>query len=194
MATLAAYPEPMNVEQFLAFSATRPDGEKWELLDGELFLNAAPVYPHQLIVGNLIGHLRMKLRLAGNTHYVTPGIGVRISDISAVEPDVMIRPRDRFRGNMCDDIAVAFEVLSPSTRRNDLEFKRTGYANLASLTHYVVMAPEQVEVRVYARVDDWREAILTRLADQIAFESLNVALTLAEIYEDMADLLESDTA
>ena len=75
MARLAAYPEPMNVEQFLAFTPTRPDGEKWELLDGELFMNAAPVYPHQLIVGNLIGHLRIKLRPAGNAHYVTPGRG-----------------------------------------------------------------------------------------------------------------------
>ena len=43
MAKLAAYPEPMNVAQFLAFNATRPDGEKWELIDGELFLIASPV-------------------------------------------------------------------------------------------------------------------------------------------------------
>ena len=192
MARLAAYPEPMNVEQFLAFAATRPDGEKWELLDGELFLNASPVRPHQRIVANLIRHLYEPLRAAGNTLEAILGIGVRISDISAVEPDVMIRPRDGFRGNMCDDIVAAFEVLAPSTRRNDLEFKRSGYAAMANLTLYVVIAPEKIEVRVYSRAANWRETTLTGLEDRIAFESLNIALTLREIYEDMADLLDPE--
>ncbi len=32
---------PMTVEEFYAFTDTRPDEEKWELLDGEPVLNAA---------------------------------------------------------------------------------------------------------------------------------------------------------
>ncbi len=190
MAKLAAYPEPMNVEQFLAFNATRPDGEKWELLEGELFLNASPVHPHQRIVGNLVFHLGGSLRAAGRIHEAIPGIGVILSDISAVEPDVMIRKRDNLRGNICDDILVAFEVLSPSTRRNDLEFKRKGYANLATLTHYVVVSPEQIDVRVYARAANWMEIRHDEPRDIIDFADLGVALSLSEIYEDMDDILE----
>lgn len=178
----------MNVEQFLAFNTTRPDGEKWELIEGELFLNAAPAYPHQIIVSNLIFHLRAALRTAGEFS-VIPGIGVQLSDISAVEPDVMIRRRDGFRGNLCDDIVAAFEVLSPSTRQNDLEFKRLGYMGLTRLTHYVVIAPEQIEVRVFSRGAAWRERRLTGLEETIRFEILGVALSVADIYDDMNDLL-----
>ena len=45
---------PMTVEEFYAFTDTRPDNEKWELIDGEPVLNAAPSRLHQRIVKNLI--------------------------------------------------------------------------------------------------------------------------------------------
>ena len=188
MATLAAFPEPMNVEQFRAFYDTRPDGEKWELIDGELFMNATPVSYHQLIVANVISHLYEKLRSEGNKYKAMPGIGVRLSDFSSVEPDVMIRPRDNFNGRNCEDIVVAVEVLSPSTRRNDLKFKRESYPALASLTHYIVVSAERMEVRVYARQTGWAEAVLVKPEDTIRFDALGVTLALAQIYEDLSTI------
>ena len=182
MAKLAAFPEPMNVEQFLAFNATRPDGEKWELLDGELFMNATPVWPHQKIVHAVAVALENRRRASHGNWSIAPGIGVRLSDFTSVEPDLMIRPDDDLTGSMCDDIIVAIEVLSPSTRRNDLEFKRLNYASLPSLTHYVVISPEQVEVRVFARGAAWKEVRLLQLEDIVQFDKLNVQLPLAEIY------------
>src|SRR5205807_6876204 len=43
---------PMTVDEFYLFTDARPDGEKWELIDGELILNAAPSDFHQLILKN----------------------------------------------------------------------------------------------------------------------------------------------
>jgi hypothetical protein len=40
-------PRPMNAEEFFAFTATRPDDEKWELIDGEPVLNASATRLHQ---------------------------------------------------------------------------------------------------------------------------------------------------
>jgi len=37
----------MTVDEFYTFTIGRPDGEKWELIDGELILNAAPSDFHQ---------------------------------------------------------------------------------------------------------------------------------------------------
>ena len=45
---------PMRVEEFYAFTDTRPDEEKWELIDGEPLLNPTPSYLHQKIVRNLL--------------------------------------------------------------------------------------------------------------------------------------------
>ena len=48
---------PMTVEEFYAFTDARPDEEKWELIDGEPVLNAAPGNRHQLILGNIVAAL-----------------------------------------------------------------------------------------------------------------------------------------
>jgi hypothetical protein len=34
--------DPMTMEEFYAFTDTRPDDEKWELIEGEPVLNTAP--------------------------------------------------------------------------------------------------------------------------------------------------------
>jgi hypothetical protein len=47
-------PEPMTAEEFFAFTATRPDEEKWELIDGQPIMNASASFLHQLIVKNLV--------------------------------------------------------------------------------------------------------------------------------------------
>ena len=178
----------MTVAAFLAFGDTRPDGEKWELLEGSLLLNATPVKNHQMAVANILFALRVAQRAGRLDWDALPGIGVRLSDDSAIEPDVMIRPRDSFNGNICDDIVVAFEVLSPSTRHLDLTWKRQNYPLLAKLSHYVAVSAEAVDVRVFARAAQWREVRLSRLEDAVRFETLGVALTLADIYEDLSDL------
>ena len=185
MAKLLAYPEPMDVVQFLAFYETRPEGEKWELLDGKLVMNATPVNRHQAIVANLIGELEFRLRKGGRRFRATAGIGTRLSGRSLVEPDVMIRERAILDGNVCDDVIVAFEVLSLSTRRNDLVWKRRNYTALATLTHYVVVSADKPEVRVYARAMDWQEQKLNRLTEEIIFTNLGLKLSIAEIYDDV---------
>ena len=194
MAKLAAFSEAMDVERFLAFNATRPDREKWELLDGELFLNATPVNSHQIVVDNLVRHLHPLLKAAGNRYRASTGTGVRLADITLVEPDVMIRPRDARDGNVFDDIVVAFEVLSPTTRRNDLKFKRMAYAGLASLTHYVAIAPRAFDVRVHARAAQWAEVRLSRPEQSIAFDLLGISLPLSAVYDDMAEFMNGPEA
>lgn len=52
-------PYPITAEEFFAFTQSRPDGEKWELIEGEPILNATASYLHQTIVGNLICKLRL---------------------------------------------------------------------------------------------------------------------------------------
>ena len=98
MSGLAHSDDKMTVEEFLAFAATRPDEEKWELIEGEPFMNATPAHLHQIIVLNLLADLRNIARQTQARWRAIPGIGVRLSEISAPVPDVLIRPRDFMKG------------------------------------------------------------------------------------------------
>ena len=80
----------MDVDMFLAFTETRPDGERWELVDGEPVLNQPASYAHQKIIANLIGALHGFEQRAGLS--VVPGFGVKLSNTTMLVPDVMLRP------------------------------------------------------------------------------------------------------
>jgi Uma2 family endonuclease len=177
---------PMTVDEFYEFTDRRPDDEKWELIDGEPVLNAAPSKLHQRIVKNLLLVLGALERAQSASWEVLPGLGVRVSDTKRPEPDVVIIPlasaspdlgeRDR------SDALVAFEVLSPSTEDRDLRWKRDAYTSLASLTHYVVIAQDAVEVVVFARDNAFAETRLRSLNDSVEVPALGISLLLAEIY------------
>jgi Uma2 family endonuclease len=179
---------PMTVEEFYAFTDTRPDEEKWELIDGEPILNAAPSPLHQRIVKNLVIALGNRERVSDVGWEVLPGLGVRVSDVNRPEPDVLILPRpDLVRDSLVrdrSDVVVAFEVLSPSTKERDLRWKRTAYTSLPSLTHYVVIAQDAVDVVVFGRDAQFAERRMRSLADSVELPSLGISLPLSEIYRD----------
>ena len=179
---------PMTVEEFYAFTDTRPDEEKWELIDGEPILNAAPSPTHQLIIRNVVFALTTWERQLNAPWMVLPELGVRVSNTNRPEPDVLVisssvrslDPQQRDVSN----VMVAFEVLSPSTKARDLRWKRTAYTSLASLTHYIVIAQDAVEVVVFARDDDLAERRIRSMDETIELRSLGISLPVAEIYRD----------
>jgi len=181
---------PMTVEEFYALTDTRPDEEKWELIEGEPVSHAPSNRPHQIILKNLLIGISAFERRPGVRWEMLPGLGVRISDRSRPEPDALILPtggpfvdsleRDR------NDVIVAFEILSPSTRDRDLRWKRTAYTTLPSLTHYVVIAQDAVDVVVFARELRFVERRLRSLNDSLEIPALGISLPLSEIYRDTA--------
>jgi Uma2 family endonuclease len=178
---------PMTVEEFYAFTDTRPDDEKWELIEGEPILNAAPSDVHQWIVKNVVLALGNRERELNAPWAVLPGLGVRVSDKDRPEPDVLVIPSEHRRPDRRrdrSDVIVAFEVLSPSTEGRDLRWKRTAYTSLSSLTHYIAISQDAVDVVVFAREDDFAEKRIRSLDKAIEPRSLGISLPVAEIYRD----------
>ena len=194
---------PMTVEEFFAFTDMRRDDGKWELIDGEPTLSTSPSPLHQWIVKNLTFALTLRERQPGATWAVLPGLGVRVSQANRPEPDLLIIPRPgglsdlaatltttttnpplNSLGRDVDHVIVAFEVLSPSTESYDLRWKRTAYTGLPSLTHYVVIAQDAVDVVIFAREAEFSERHLRSLGDSLKLAALDIALPLSEIYRD----------
>jgi Uma2 family endonuclease len=178
---------PMTVDEFYAFTDTRPAGEKWELFEGEPVLNASPSPIHQWIAINVIVALKNREREIKAPWVALENLGVRVSEKDCPQPDVLVYPskdrrpdarRDR------DDVIVLFEVLSPSTEDRDLGWKRKAYTSLPSLTHYIAISQDTVEVMVFARDNAFEGRRFQSLDETIDLPSLGIALPVVEIYRD----------
>jgi Uma2 family endonuclease len=179
---------PMTVKEFYAFTDTRPDNEKWELIDGEPILNASPSPVHQWIVRNILIALGNRERELKASWAILPGLGIRVSRINRPEPDLLIMPRAAFSADPAQrdtgEMIAAFEILSPSPADRDLRWKRTAYTSLPSLTHYIVVAQDAVDVVVFARVTGFAERRYRSLSDTIELPALGILLPVSEIYRD----------
>jgi Uma2 family endonuclease len=79
---------------------------------------------------------------------------------------------------------VVFEVLSPSTRSEDLVRKRWAYQAIPTLAHLVYIDAGRVEVEIATHAPDgrWWSVFLHGLGDQLRLEALGVDLRLGDVY------------
>lgn len=131
-----------------------PDGKRHELIDGDHFVNPAPVPRHQELVIRLAYHF-MHVTLGGNAGRVyTSPIDVVLSEFDVVEPDlVFLAEADlaRIRDTHIDGPPnLVVEVLSPSTRKYDEITKRNLYER-HGVDEYWVVDPDLEQVKIYRR-------------------------------------------
>jgi Uma2 family endonuclease len=128
------------------------DGNRYEVIGGELFVTPAPTFDHQTAV------LRLALRLAPfvGTHHLGHALlspaDIEFSDDDLVQPDLFVAPRIETRPRRWSDIktlVLAVEVLSPSTARADRTVKRRLFQRVGVPEYWIV----DVEARL---VERWR--------------------------------------
>jgi Uma2 family endonuclease len=105
------------------------DGNKYELVRGELFVTPAPTPGHEGIADDLHGVLHPYVTANGLGGTVRPRTALRLED-SEVEPDLMVRASPRPVPPTWEEMPtpiLVVEVLSDTTRRRDLVQKRALY-------------------------------------------------------------------
>lgn len=79
---------------------------------------------------------------------------------------------------------LVIEILSDATERYARAEKFHHYRKLASLEEYVLIAQDTQRVECYRRADQW-DLWLYQQGDEVIFESVDLAVEIGEIYEDV---------
>jgi Uma2 family endonuclease len=124
------------------------DGNKYELIWGDLYVTPPPTDPHETIAARLTRILDTFVA-RNNLGFVFRPRAVFRYRGSEVEPDLMVRAPMKRAGdwNEAPKPILIVEILSPSTRRRDLEIKREFYMK-SSIPEYWIVDPERREVIV----------------------------------------------
>lgn len=179
--------QQMTIGEFLAFTGTRPDNERWELIEGAAVMNASPTDFHQIVVVNLTTFLMNERRRQGASWRPMPGIGtiVPVSPNSLPQPDVLVKEGPPTGSHTTDDALVIFEVLSRSNAKADREWRRRVYGSVPNCQHYVTVSLARIEVVVYDRAAEWDPHILVSKDSALPLPRLGVSMPLAAIYQDV---------
>lgn len=120
------------------------DGNRYELIEGELFVSRAPGIPHQLVLNNLLLELGAYLK-SNPIGVVVPGAGAVFSNYDAVIPDLVFVSKERWDSVVANDRFVAapnlvIEIISPGrvNRARDLKAKRGLYAKYGVEEYWIV--------------------------------------------------------
>ena len=134
------------------------DGNKYELVRGELFVTPPPNPDHESIIASLT-HVLLPYVEANHLGMVYHARSVLRFHGSEVEPDLMVRERLRkdVDWNEQPIPILVVEVLSPSTRRRDREQKRSLYTD-AGVAEYWLVDPERGTVTVVRSGEPERSA------------------------------------
>jgi Uma2 family endonuclease len=116
---------------------TPDDGRRYELVDGVLIVSPAPFVSHQVVLLELAVLLDASLP---DDLALVPGVGVRMSEITELVPDLVVVHRADLAGpRLTRPPVLAVEVRSRSTALFDMNTKKAVYERYGIGSYWIVM-------------------------------------------------------
>jgi Uma2 family endonuclease len=123
------------------------DGNRYEVVHGELLVTPAPRRAHQLVAGRLFEQVVAYLRREPVGIVAFAPMDVSWGEDTLVQPDLLVTTLDEFRAPDSEPLRtllLAVEILSPSSARADRFTKRRLYQEQRVATYWLVDIEQQV--------------------------------------------------
>ena len=174
----------MDVDEFMAFLETRPDNERWDLIEGVAVMMAPPSYEHQRITRNfceLLNSAFSKQRLDLFAYF---SAGVRNPGLRNFqpEPDVVVVPGVAGDDLYSEKFQLAGEITSPTNTRREIDLKLRRYREGPDNLYVVVIEPREFLVEIHARREGWQLKVLRQPDDIVEMPEFGLRCDVVEIY------------
>ena len=184
----AVQPRLITADEFLAIEWDDSD-MKAELDNGVIRIMrmmAGGNADHSRVQGNILAALRDKLRGTGCRPHGSD-MAVLLHDYSIRYPDVSVycgrSGKEDGQRTAFNDPKLVVEVLSPTTRRQDVERKLPEYSAMQSLDAILYVDPDEESVRLMTRTSNanWRSEDVGA-GHAIELQALGVTLSWSDVF------------
>lgn len=174
----------LSVAEYL--EGERDGALRHEYVCGQAYAMAGASARHNRIAGNI--YTRLDQHLDGDEcEPFISDVKVRVAPDLFYYPDVLVT---------CDapggdpyfrtEPRLVVEVLSPTTERTDRHEKLAAYKNCPSVREYALVSRDRMLVELHRKDSEgWQTEVFTAGEERCAFESVGLALTLADIYRNV---------
>jgi len=161
------------------------DRNRYEIIDGELFVTPAPSWAHQRLTRELLRMIGDYLRMHHVGDVLPAPADVALADDTVLEPDLFAVPLidGRPPQSWADvrRLLLVIEVLSPGTARSDRTLKRRRYQRERIPEYWIIDGDARIVERW--RPDDERPEMITdRIEWKPATEIAPLIIDLPELF------------
>ena len=181
-----AMPELLGytVDEVLAFP---PDGNRYELVDGELLVTPSPAQKHEIVRARLAQQLLSYVAPHNDIAwaFVAPA-DIIWSKSDYVQPDLLVVPANEVTGNWrdCQHLLLAIEVISPSSARGDRFKKRRLYQRRGVATYWVV-DPDAELIEVWHPEDVRPEIVVDAVQWNLTAEGPDLTIDVSKLFTNI---------
>jgi Uma2 family endonuclease len=178
---------PLTRDDLLAMP---DDGNRYEIINGELIVTPAPLARHQRVLLRLTLLLHSYLAEHGGGELFIAPLDIVLGPNDVVEPDLLIiaSEQGRVRGteNFFDGPPVlVIEIISPSSQRTDLVKKMALYAR-SGVPEYWTVDPQRQELTIRVLTTGTYVSAVHDAEGWIASEALaGLRISPSEIFADL---------
>jgi Uma2 family endonuclease len=188
---MATQTAPARGWTYEEFARLPDDGNRYEVIAGELYVTPAPGSIHQKVSARIFTELRV---FATNRHalgeVLYAPLDVIFEDGDYVQPDLVFLRKER--GHLLTERGLegppdlVVEILSPTTARQDRGIKRDRYAHFGVPEYWIVDTDQRrVEVHRLAEPMSLPMVVTDRLAWQPVDGGPVLELNVAELLADL---------
>ena len=182
---MSAQPESyISPEQYLADEQNRPDGEKYEYVNGQIYAMAGASRNHNRTTGILFARLFNHLENTACEVFQSDmkvGIPTLRDDTRFYYPDIQVSCDEEDEAYFNRSPCLIIEVLSESTAKTDRTEKLLAYQRIESLQEYVLFSQDSPYVELYRRSAGW-EAEFYTTGQRFMLESVELAVAVDDVY------------
>ncbi len=165
------------------------DGNRYELIGGELHVSPPPMPRHQLVLHRLDFRLRTYLDILGRADtLISVAADISWDDETLVQPDMFVVAPEELTNSWTTfrTLLLAVEVLSPSSRRRDRIEKRRLYQAHRVATYWVVDHEAGV-VEIWEPGDERPRIEAERLTWRVTPDAPEVTIDLVELFRGLPE-------
>jgi Uma2 family endonuclease len=173
-----------SVEEFFALIESRPEEERWQLIDGVAMMMPPPTRIHQLIASNLAFELNLHLRAERPELCALQEVGLTVPQAELFRPEADVAVVDLVGGyeSYIDKFYCVAEVLSDSNTDKDIAVKRQRYLQHPDNLYFLLIEQRRVRAELFARAAGWQPATLEGLDADLELPAFGFAVKLGALY------------
>ena len=188
---MSAVPESQYIspEQYLLDEQNRPEGEKYEYVNGRIYAMAGASRNHNRTSGALFARLYNHLENTNCEVFQSDmkvGFPVKDDDSRYYYPDLQVSCGDEDEAYYNRSPCLIIEVLSDSTAKTDRTEKLLSYQRIPGLQEYVLCSQDSPHIEVYRKRVDWGVELFTA-GQNFTLESVELEIAVDDIYRFLRD-------